>query len=181
MTKLPRALRDELEKRLVDNSFTGYDELTKWLNGLGYRISRGALNRYGRQFEGKLEVVTRATAQARVLTEPVAGDDATATDRLVRLVQQRLFSVLIETERPIPEIDLARLARTIGDLSRTTISQRRWLAEAQDRLAQQQEVAQTKLAELERTGGLSDATAQYMRDVLLGINPFTDKISNSDS
>jgi hypothetical protein len=171
LTKLPRAVRDELEKRLVENSFSGYEELTQWLGGLGYRISRDGLNRYGRQFEQQLGVITAATAQARVLTESPAGGEEIATEKLVHLVQQRLFSVLIETERPIAEIDLARLARTISDLSRTTISHRRWMAEAQDRLAQQQRVANGQVAELERTGGLSDAATQAMRNVLLGIDP----------
>jgi hypothetical protein len=180
LTRLPRELRKELEKRLVEKSFSGYEDLTLWLNGQGYRISRGALNRYGIQFERRLEAVAAATAQAREFAEAAADDEGMTTEALVRLVQQRLFSVLIETERPLGQIDLARLARTISELSHTTITHRRWLAEGQDRLAQQRRAATGKLSTLEGEGGLSPATVQYMRDLLMSIDPFATPATTSD-
>jgi len=56
ITRLPYDVRTELEKRLIENGFSGCIELTRWLNGLGYRISKGALNRYGLKFEEEYKV-----------------------------------------------------------------------------------------------------------------------------
>jgi hypothetical protein len=95
-----------------------------------------------------------------------------ATEALVRLVQERLFSVLIETEKPVNEIDLARIAGIIGNLTRTTITHRRWIAESQERLARLQRTAAGEVATMERAGGLSAAAAQSIRAILLSIDPF---------
>ena len=94
------------------------------------------------------------------------------TEALVRLVQQRVFSVLVETAGPLKEIDLGRLAKTIGDLSHTTITHGRWQAEVQERLEKQQRAATTKLTAMKRAGGLSREATEQMRNLLLGINPF---------
>jgi hypothetical protein len=172
LTTLPLEVRKELEKRLVEKGFSGYIELTQWLNGLGYRISKGALNRYGIQFEQRHTVRAAAQAQARELAEAAAGDEVIATEALVRLVQERLFSILIESEKPADAIDLARLANIINNLSRTTITHRRWIAESQERLARLQRAAAGEVATMERAGGLSPAAAEAIRAILLSIDPF---------
>ncbi len=173
ITRLPYTVRTELEKRLVENGFSGYIELTRWLNDLGYRISKGALNRYGLQFEQRYNVEAAAARQARELAETARGDDGTATSALVRLLEERLFNLLIETEKPFDQIDLGRLVRIIEQLSRTSIAHRRWLAERQNQLAQQQREAAGKVATMERAGGLSPFAAEAIRNILLGINPFS--------
>jgi hypothetical protein len=78
LTKLPLGVRKELEQRLVDYGFSRYLELTHWLNGRGYRISKGALNRYGIQFERRYLVQQAAREQAHKLAEAASGDDAMA-------------------------------------------------------------------------------------------------------
>ncbi len=174
LTQLPLSLRQELEKRLVEKGFSGYLELTRWLSGLGYRISKGALNRYGIQFEQRYTARAAAKDQAHELAEAASGDEVIATEALVRLVQERLFSVLIETEKPVTQIDLARIASIIGNLSRTTITHRRWIAESRERLARLQRAAAGKVATMEHAGGLTPAAAQAIRDILLSIDPFPD-------
>jgi hypothetical protein len=164
----------------VENSFSrlrGPDPLAE---RTGLPHSRGALNRYGRQFGRRLEAVSAATDHARALTEATSGDEGMATEALIRIVQQRLFSVLIETEGPLRHVDLARLARTIGNLSRTTITHRRWLAECQDRLERQRRAATGKVAAMENAGGLSDEAAQCVRDILLGIDPFAPPLNTRE-
>ncbi len=173
LTKLPLGVRKELEQRLVDYGFSRYLELTHWLNGLGYRVSKGALNRYGIQFERRYLVQQAASEQAHELAEAASGDDAMATEALVRLVQERLFSILLETEKPAAAIDLARLTSIINNLSRTTINYRRWRAESQARLVKLQRAAAGKISAIERTGGVSAAAAQCLRDLLMSIDPFS--------
>jgi hypothetical protein len=175
LTRLPKPLRTELEKRLVENGFSGYIELARWLTGLGYPISKGALNRYGIQFERRYSERIAAAESAHALAEAASGDEVIATEALVRLVQERLFSVLLETEgKPAREIDLARLAGVISNLSRTTINHRRWIAESRERLARLQNAAAGKVATIERAGGLSPSAAHSIRAILLSIDPFAD-------
>lgn len=181
LTRVPSAVRKELEKRLVEKGFGGYEELSSWLNGLGFTISLSAVGRYARGFERRVSAVIAATEQARVVTEAAPDNDGTTTEALIRLVQERLFSVLIETEKPLQQLDLARLARTVGDLSRTTITHRRWLAESQERLEQQRSAATGKLDSIEGEGGLSPAAVQLMRDILMSIDPFAPSADTPDS
>jgi hypothetical protein len=89
------------------------------------------------------------------------------------LVRERLFSILLETEKPAAAIDLARLTSIINNLSRTTINHRRWRAESQARLVKLQRAAAGKISAIERTGDVSAAAAQCMRDILLSIDPFS--------
>jgi len=71
------------------------------------------------------------------------------------------------------EIDLARLASVIGNLSRITITHRRWITERQERLAKLQSDAAGKIATMETAGGLSPSAAQAIRAILLSLDPFT--------
>ena len=43
--QLPEEIRDEINRRLVENSFSGYAQLAGWLRELGYQISKSALHR----------------------------------------------------------------------------------------------------------------------------------------
>ncbi len=172
ITRLPYDVRTELEKRLIENGFSGYIELTRWLNGLGYRISKGALNRYGLKFEEEHKVQAAAARQARELAETARADDGTATEALVRLLEERLFNLLIETEKPFDQIDLARLARIVDNLGRTTSSHRRWVAGRQDRLARQHQAALEKVSAMELAGEVSSAAAIAICNLINSINPF---------
>ncbi|HLW69760.1 MAG TPA: phage protein Gp27 family protein [Candidatus Binataceae bacterium] len=171
LVRLPLALRRELEQRLADESYWSLSELSAWLATKGYQISRTALGRYRRRYRKQLDALMSASEQARVIAECAEGDEGRMTEALSRLVQQRLFDVLVECARPLETPDLARIARTINDLGRATISQRRWLTEMQQRLERQQSEAAAQVGALERTGGLTRATAHAMRNVLLGIDP----------
>jgi hypothetical protein len=104
-----------------------------------------------------------------------------ATEALVRLVQERLVSILIESEKPADVIDLARLASVINNLSRTTITHRRWIAESQERLARLQRAAAGEVATMKRAGGLSPAAAEAIRAILLSIDPFDQTSPASDA
>ena len=92
------------------------------------------------------------------------------TDALVRLVQEKIFAVLVEAEG-IEEGQLARIARAIADLGRATISQKKWAEEMRDRLDEQKRAANAKIGELKQAGGLSDEAYEAMRALLLDIDP----------
>jgi Protein of unknown function (DUF3486) len=174
VTALPKELRDQLDQRLVKGSFTGYRELETWLGTQGFRISRGSLQRYGSAFERRIKTIGIATQQARALAEASPDREGSMTDALARLVQEKMFSILVEAE-DIEDGQLTRIARAIADLGRATISQKRWAEEMRERLDEQKRAAGEKMGELKRSGGLSDETYDALRALLLGIDPITTK------
>jgi len=44
---LPEYIRQEVERRLFENSFRDYEGLAQWVGGQGYEISDDSLWRYG--------------------------------------------------------------------------------------------------------------------------------------
>jgi Protein of unknown function (DUF3486) len=180
VTALPKELRDQLDQRLVKGSFTGYRELETWLGTQGFRISRGSLQRYGSAFERRIKTIGIATQQARALAEASPDREGSMTDALARLVQEKLFGVLVETEE-IEDGQLTRIARAIADLGRATISQKRWAEEMRARLEEQKRAAGDTVDEIKRKGGLDDETYDAIRAVLLGIDPITTKEQQAGS
>lgn len=45
---MPKEVRAELEKRIVEGGFANYRGLAKWLKDNGYAISRSAVHRHGK-------------------------------------------------------------------------------------------------------------------------------------
>ncbi len=52
---LPDELRTELERRMAERSFSGYQELAEWLQAKGYPISDDSVQRHGAKLQRKLE------------------------------------------------------------------------------------------------------------------------------
>ena len=53
--KLSERHKKELDDKLVDYNFNHYQEITLWLEELGYEISKSSLHRYGKKLEKELE------------------------------------------------------------------------------------------------------------------------------
>jgi hypothetical protein len=60
--KLPLAVRNAIDKRLVDSNFSDYAEIASELYKSGHRISKSAVHRYGRELERRVQM-GRAHAQ----------------------------------------------------------------------------------------------------------------------
>lgn len=180
---MPAELQEELNQRLVKGSFSDYRGLTGWLSENGYVISKSSLQEYGAAFQQRLAGVDLATRQARAIVEASPDDEGAMTDALTRLVQ-RIFTVLMEIEdrdgAKLSDADLARFARAIGNLSRATVSLRRWTAEYRERLERQKRAASDKVTEiLRQQPGLSADAEALIRKALLGIDPFQDSLPES--
>lgn len=172
---LPQPVRDELNRRLVENRFSGYEDLARWLAQQGFQIKRSSLQRYGHQFERKLEAISLASQQARAVVAASPDREGAMGDALVRLVQQEIFALLVECKGAIENQDLAKIARAVADLGRTTVRQREWREEIVRRLEAQRKAAGEKVTELTKAGGLSPDAAREIRDILLGIDPLGER------
>ncbi|EKC6284937.1 phage protein Gp27 family protein [Proteus mirabilis] len=46
VNQLPDHIKQELNKKLTENSFSGYVQLAEWLNAMGYAVSKSSVHRY---------------------------------------------------------------------------------------------------------------------------------------
>jgi hypothetical protein len=167
---LPAELRKELDRRLVENAFSDYAGLSKWLGEQGYSIAARGLAKYGKRFELRLEQVRLATDQARMLVEEAPDDSNQVNEALQRLIQQRLFEILIAVEaKDVKDLNLGALARMVADLGRAWVMQKKWLEETRARLAEKVTAANVKVSEVARGAGLTPETEDRIRRALLEI------------
>src|SRR5437588_12509158 len=64
---LPAAVRDELDRVIVEHAFSGYQALAEWLQAQGYRISDDSVQLYGVRLRRQLDAIKLAGHQARAL------------------------------------------------------------------------------------------------------------------
>ncbi len=170
VTILPKDLRAELNKRLIDNSFSDYRGLEEWLRAKGYQISRGSLQRYGSDFEDRLAAISRATQQAKSIVEASPDRQGSMNSALMSLIQTRLIDVL-GGSAAIDDVTLARFAQAVAHLGKATVQQKRWEEDMRARLENEKRAASGKIDEIGRQHGLSAEAEQAIRAAILGINP----------
>ncbi|MDY6979208.1 MAG: DUF3486 family protein [Pseudomonadota bacterium] len=180
LLELPDDLRRDLNARLVSQGFSDYDGLVTWLDAelekrdLEIRISRSALHRHGRQFEEKLEKLRIATEQARAISEGAEDSEGAMNDALVRLVQTKLFEILVQLDNneDDPEIShssLNKITLAVSRLVRASVKQKEWMMEVREKLESQKQEAAEKVDRLATTKGLPRDVAKAIRAEILGI------------
>lgn len=132
---LPAGVRAELDQRLQANGFANYVQLAEWLSEKGFPIGKSALHTYGQDFEARLGSLRKVTEQARAIVAENPDDDGAVNDALIRLVQEKLFSVLVDMEVDPATVKLNQLGKVIADLARASISQKRLATEIRKQAA----------------------------------------------
>ncbi|MCL5044024.1 MAG: DUF3486 family protein [Deltaproteobacteria bacterium] len=176
VTLLPADVRGELDRRLVAGVFSNYQVLADWLEERGFAVGRHSVARYGKKLERRLEAVRLAALQAQEVVAAAPDCDAMMNDALMRLVQNHLFSLLIDlTPRQARQLKVSTLARSLGDLARAGLVQKRQMEQVRDNLKRKLNDAQDKLLAEARqaagAAGLSPDTEQRIRQTLLQITP----------
>jgi hypothetical protein len=82
---LPDEVRDELERRIVENAFGGYQDLSEWLHGQGYQIAHDSVQRYGSRLRQKIEAMDLLSEEAKALSAVAADAGATMVDAAIVL------------------------------------------------------------------------------------------------
>lgn len=160
VSQLPEDVRKALEQRLIKSGFAGYEDLSDWLADQGFEISRSAIQRYGQKFEERLSSLKLATDQAKAIATASEDDEGAMNEALIRLVQERLFTILVETEQETP--NLAKIARASADLVRSSITQKKFAEQVRAQLTQ-------KADEFASRNGLTASQTEELRRELLGV------------
>src|SRR6202171_6257370 len=166
-------LRAELDRRLIDGSFSNYRGLAEWLSEKGCKITGAAGQRDGSAMERKLGALRIATEQARAVVDASGGDDDLVSEGLMRLVQGDLFKVLVELrDADRKTVDVNALARNVASICRSSVRMRKAAEEMRNGIGRRVRAAERKAVEAARRGargGLSAAAEKRIRAALLEI------------
>lgn len=163
---LPQEVRAELERRLLGQAFGGYDELVEWLGGQGYEISRSAVHRFGQRFEERAKALRLVTEQAKVLVEAAPDDESAVSEALIRLTQEKCFTLLLEAEIDPAKVNFPKLVQNIGQLTRAQVYRSKHAADIRRETATQAAEVAGREA---RNAGLSADKVDAIRREILGI------------
>lgn len=163
VAQLPPEVKKWLDETLVESNFSGYAVIEAELAARGYAIGKSSLNRYGQDFEGKLAALKLSSEQARAVVQAAPDDEGSVNEALMRLVQDHLFKLLMTAEG---KFDLPKVAKSVAELGRASVVQKKWALEARARALQE---AADRVGEAAKSQGLSDAQADYWRGRVLGV------------
>ncbi len=156
--------RQWLDRELVSRGFAGYEELVADCRAHGIDLSVSGLGRYGKSFKDRLERVRLITEQARAVVAESPDDEGAVNEALMRLVQERLFDVMVDAQFDVESMSLDKVARAIADLGRASISQKKLAAEVR---RQALEEAATQAEQTGRKQGLSDDGVDALRKAIM--------------
>lgn len=162
---LPDEVLAELNERLVKGRFAGYVELAEWLTGKGFEISKTALHRYGQKFEDKLAALKIATDQARAVVDASPDDDGAMNEALMRLIQEKLFSILRDMNVDPKRINIASLVRAVAEFTRANVAHRKY----REHVREKAKSAAASIEKIAKKGGLSKGAVAEIRREILGI------------
>lgn len=165
-TLLPSKVKKQLNSRLIKSGFSGYESLSAWLAEQGFEISKSSLHRYGQSFEDRVAALKRATEQAKAIVEESPDDEGAMSEALQRLIQEKLFTVLLDLEVDTAKLNINSLGKTIAELGRASVTQKKYAAEVRARA----NAAAADVEQLAKEGGLSDEKAALIKKKILGIS-----------
>lgn len=171
-TDLSPELRAELDRRLAEGGFGGYQALTDWLREEGFEIGRSAVHVYGQALQRRLESVKAATQAAREIAALSPDEEDHRSGAIISMIQSEVFHGLVAMQAVEEEEDgtermklLSAAAKNVATLTRASVHLKRYQGE----VAQRARAAAEAAVKVGRAGGLSDEAIEQIRAGILGI------------
>lgn len=161
---LPKAVKAWLDAALIDGNFADYELLASDLKAKGYDISKSSLHRYGSQFEAKLAAVKLATEQAEAIAKAVPDDENALGDALLRVIQEKTFSMLMNMEED-PKIGFAKLASIAIDSGFSSTN----IKDFRSKIKIKAKEAAADVSGIAKKSGLTDDAIDVIKKRILGI------------
>lgn len=169
--QLPEAIKKWLDAELVAGGFAGYELLETEVNrlladaGADFKIGKSSLHRYGSQFEDRVKALKLVSEQAKALIDGSPDDEDAVSQALIRMTQEKLFNVVLDLQVDPKNLNLSGITRAIADLSRASISGKKYAAEVKSRI----QSAVEAVTQITKKEGLSADVANAIRREILGI------------
>lgn len=165
-SKIAKALspgdRDEINKRLATPGVT-YDDIVEWLDGKGYKISRSAVGRYGKDFLSKLERIHEVEQKARAIVAE-AGDGLPMEEAVSKVFTEKVLSHLLELD-DLSGQKFGSLMMAFAKLQSSSTQRERLKTEHQKKA----KAAAESVKEKAKKGGLSEEAIKKIEEDILGI------------
>jgi Protein of unknown function (DUF3486) len=166
---LPQELKVWLDAELVKRGFADYVQLAADLQAKGAELSKSSLHRYGSKFEERMAQLKVSTEQARAVVAAAPDDEGAMNEALIRLTQDKLFQVLVDLEVDPESIALPKLTKSIADLARSSISQKKWQIEVRTKAAERMKAVESEAKALKgETRDVALAMLEKVRAVYEG-------------
>ena len=171
---LPDAVRAELDRRLAARGFGGYDELTAWLaeQDTDVEVSRSSLGRYGKSLEARLGRLQDSARLSEMIVEHMPDAEGMVGQASLALAQSQVMDVLYflgeadEESDPAERLKLLRSASlSLSQLARAGVTVKKYAADVRARA----QAAAAEVDSVAQAGGLTDAAADKIKRIILGI------------
>lgn len=166
---LPPELKAWLDAELLARGFADYVQLAADLQLKGADVSKSSLHRYGSKFEMRMAQLKVSTDQARAVVAASPDDEGAMNEALIRLTQDKLFGVLVELDVDPESLSLPKLTKSIADLARSSISQKRWQTEVRTKATERMKAVEQEAKALKgETRDVALAMLEKVRAVYEG-------------
>jgi hypothetical protein len=132
--------RQAFEAELIRRNFKDYDGLVVWLRENGLELSRSAAYRHGSKLQRRLQAVRNSTEAAKLIAEAAPDDADLRSAAVISMVQSELFDVMV-TLQDLDEAEpgervglLKEAARSVLDMTKASVLQKKWQADIKDKL-----------------------------------------------
>ena len=139
---LPPELKAWLDSQLVIRGFADYVQLAADLTDKGAIVSKSGLHRYGSKFAERMAQLKVSTEQARAVVAASPDDEGAMNEALIRLTQDKLFGVLVDLEVDPESVNITKITKSIADLARSSITQKKWQIEVRTKAAERMKVVE---------------------------------------
>jgi Protein of unknown function (DUF3486) len=163
---LPQPDRKELEQELIASNFSKYHEHEARLADRGIKVGKSSIQRFGINFQNRVKAIRTATEQAKAVVNASPDDDNAMNDALIRLVQERVFSLLVEANvENLPAKVLAQITKAIADVGRASVQQKKYMGEVRAKL----QLAADDVENAAKNSGVSDEFAEFVIKRIMGV------------
>ncbi|TAN59647.1 DUF3486 family protein [bacterium] len=152
----------DLNKKLATPGVT-YDDIVGWLGGKGYRVSRSAVGRYGKDFLSRLSRLKEVETKAKAIVSEV-GDALSMEEAASKLYTQKVLEYLLEMD-DLSGQKFGSLMMAFSKLQSSSVQRERLKADFKQKAEQAIKNIKGKAAK----GGLSSETIKMIEETVLGI------------
>lgn len=176
LEKLPAGVKKWLEEQLASNGFSEYTEITKQLNEMGISIGRSSVHRFGYQLQERLKDIKEATEAAKIIEAQAVDAGDALGGAVMGMVKTELFNVMVDLKKAEGEEDsaeravlLSKVAKSVADLSRASIAQKKHAAETAEKIDAKLKALEAESTQVKGKGKLDAETLRRVRTELYGI------------
>lgn len=163
---LPAALKAWLDAEMIKRGFGDYVQLAADLQAKGADVSKSALHRYGSKYELRVSQLKSSVEMATALVDAAPDDEDKLGGAVIRMVQEKILGLLIETDIDPAKVDINKLFKNAAEISKASTSQKKNQVEMRERVKK----AAADVVNTARKAGMSDETIDVIRARILGVN-----------